>query len=52
MARMMWEFDMTFARDASGKVKSEGWMENQLVYTLWAKPELWVDLKLREGVVG
>lgn len=47
IARMLWNFDMSLAKDENGRELSEDW-HVQKTYTLWVKGPLLVDLKVRE----
>lgn len=38
LAKMMWNFDIDL------DPRSEGWLEKNVVYLLWEKPELYVKL--------
>ena len=43
IARIVYNFDMELSR------QSQGWMENQKIYTLWDKPPLYVTLTARKS---
>lgn len=47
LAQMVWNFDLSFAKDEKGRVLSENW-DIQKTYALWVKGPLLVDLKVRE----